>query len=76
MDTGFDCGFFRSTWLDLPILTADCSVQLIWTLISIFEFEVRLTADVTGQQRMLTPPRHLILPLHLSEVCVALHSIL
>jgi hypothetical protein len=31
------------------------------------------TAGVTGQQRMLTPPRHLILPSHLSEVCVALH---
>jgi hypothetical protein len=34
------------------------------------------TAGVTGQQRMLTPPRHLILPSHLSEVRVALHSIL
>jgi hypothetical protein len=30
---------------------------------------------VTGQQRMLTPPWHLILPSHLSEVRVALHSI-
>jgi hypothetical protein len=27
-----------------------------------------LTVGVTGQQMMLTPPRHLILPLHLSEV--------
>jgi hypothetical protein len=26
--------------------------------------------DVTSQQRMLTPPRHLILPSHLLEVCV------
>jgi hypothetical protein len=26
-----------------------------------------LKAGVTGQQRMLTPPRHLILPSHLSE---------
>jgi hypothetical protein len=33
-------------------------------------------ACVTGQQRMLTPPRHLILPLHLSGTRVALHSIL
>jgi hypothetical protein len=31
-------------------------------------------AGVTGQQRMLTPPRHLILPPHLSEARVALHS--
>jgi hypothetical protein len=34
-----------------------------------------LTAGVTGQQGMLTPPWHLILPLHLSEVRVALLSI-
>jgi hypothetical protein len=33
-------------------------------------------AGVTGQQRMLTPSRHLILPSHLSKVRVALHSIL
>jgi hypothetical protein len=39
-------------------------------------FEMGLTAGVTGQQRMLTPPRHLILLSHLSEVRVALHSIL
>jgi hypothetical protein len=32
------------------------------------------TAGVTGQQRMFTPPRHLIL--HLSGVRAALHSIL
>jgi hypothetical protein len=32
-------------------------------------------AGVTGRQRMLAPPRHLILPSHLS-VRVALHSIL
>jgi hypothetical protein len=30
------------------------------------------TAGVTGQQRMLTPPRHLILPLVLPEVRVSL----
>jgi hypothetical protein len=29
-------------------------------------------AGVTGQQRMLTPPRHLILPLVTPEVCVSL----
>jgi hypothetical protein len=33
-------------------------------------------AGVTGQQKILTPPRHLILPLRLSGVRVALHSIL
>jgi hypothetical protein len=37
---------------------------------------VGLTAGVAGQQRMLTPPWHLILPSHLSKVRVALHSIL
>jgi hypothetical protein len=47
-----------------------------WLWLPIFEFEVGLTAGVTGQQRILTPPRHLILPSHLSEVPVALHSIL
>jgi hypothetical protein len=31
------------------------------------------TADVTGQQMMLTPLWHLILPWLLSGVCVALH---
>jgi hypothetical protein len=36
---------------------------------------MRLTG-VTGQQRMLTPPQHLILPSQLSEVRGALHSIL
>jgi hypothetical protein len=33
-------------------------------------------ACVTGQQGMPTPPWYLILPLHLSEVHVALNSIL
>jgi hypothetical protein len=33
-----------------------------------------LTEGVTIQQTVLTPARHLILPLHLSEVHVALHS--
>jgi hypothetical protein len=41
-----------------------------------FKFEEGLTAGVTGQQRMLTPPRHPIVRSHLSEVRVALHSIL
>jgi hypothetical protein len=40
------------------------------------ELEIGLTAGVTGQQGMLTPPFHLIKPLHLSGVCVSLHSIL
>ena len=39
-------------------------------------FDYGLTAGVTGQQRMLTPPWHLILPSLLSKVRVALHSIL
>jgi hypothetical protein len=30
---------------------------------------------VTGQERMLSPPKHLILSSHLLEDCVALHSI-
>jgi hypothetical protein len=36
------------------------------------DFETRLTAGVTGQQGMLTPPRHLILPLHLLELILYL----
>jgi hypothetical protein len=60
------------------ILTAECSVPLLWTpnLTTAIIFEMGLTAGVTGQHGMLTPPRHLILPSHLSEVRVALHSIL
>jgi hypothetical protein len=82
LGTDFDCGFFCLPLLDSLILTAGCSIHLIWThwiwLLSlpIFEFEMGLTAGVTGQQGMLTLPRHLILPSHLSEVRVALHSIL
>jgi hypothetical protein len=71
MDTDFDFRFFRSTWLDSPILSADCSVLKPKLDTSIYE--VGLTAGVTGQQRMITPPKHLILPLHLLEVGVALH---
>ena len=37
-------------------------------------FDKGRTADVTGQQGMLTPPQHLILLSHLSKVRVALHS--
>jgi hypothetical protein len=66
------------------ILTANISVYLAgltnfdcgYTEFDNREFEMGLTAGVTGQQRMLTPPRHLILPSHLSEVRVALYSIL
>jgi hypothetical protein len=63
--TDFDCGIFRS-------------VHLLWTLNLTTDiiFEMGLTAGVTGQQGMLTPPRHLILPSHLSKVRVALYSIL
>jgi hypothetical protein len=64
-------------------MTADCSVYLMWTywywmrivLLLKILFEIDLTAGVTGQQRMLTPPKHLILPSHLWGVRVALHSI-
>jgi hypothetical protein len=38
--------------------------------------EIGLTVSVTGQQRMLALPRHLILLSFLSEVRVALHSAL
>jgi hypothetical protein len=63
--TDFDFRMFRS-------------VHKLWTLILTTDiFEMGLTAGVTGQQGMLTPLRHLILPSHdLSEVRVALHSIL
>jgi hypothetical protein len=39
-------------------------------------FGFQFIGGVTGQQRMLTSPRHMILPSYLSEVRVALHSIL
>jgi hypothetical protein len=65
MDTWFDCRCFRSTWLDSPILTADSSVHRLWAYrlwLPILKFEMGLTAGVTGQQRMLTSPKHLIPP--------------
>jgi hypothetical protein len=37
---------------------------------------VRLCVGVTGQKRMLTSSRHLILPSHFSWAQVALHSVL
>jgi hypothetical protein len=49
--TDFDCRLFRSQTLDTLILTDDFCVRN------------RLTAGATGQQGMLTPPRHLIPPL-------------
>jgi hypothetical protein len=56
------------TVISILALTTGNSVYLISTKGS--------PAGVTGQQRMLTPPRHPILPWHLSKVRVALHSIL
>jgi hypothetical protein len=56
---------FPFTWLDTLILTADCSVSLIWThqfWLLIFVFDMGHTVGVTGRQVMLTP-WHLILPL-------------
>jgi hypothetical protein len=49
--------------LDALILTTCCSVYLTWTHwfgLSIFAFEMRLTAGATGQHGMLDLPRHLI----------------
>jgi hypothetical protein len=78
MGIDYDYGF--SVHLPrLTILTADWSVHLHcihWIWLPVFDFGNRVHGHVTGQQWMLTPPRHLTLPLHLSEVCVALHSIL
>jgi hypothetical protein len=34
-----------------------------------------IVVDLTSLQGIFTPSWHLILPLHLSRVCVALHSI-
>jgi hypothetical protein len=39
-------------------------------------FDQGITADEIGQQGMLTPPWHLILPSPLSRAGVALHSTL
>jgi hypothetical protein len=64
-------GLFRAvcwTVISILALTTGGTVYLFSTMGN--------TAGVTGQQRMLTPSRHLILPLHLSKVRVALHSIL
>jgi hypothetical protein len=49
---------FPFIWVDALTLTADCSVYLI-LITDFFSFEMGLTAGATGQQRMLTPPRHL-----------------
>jgi hypothetical protein len=56
------------TVISILALTTSNPVYLISTMDS--------TAGVTGQQRMLTPSRHLILPSHLLKVRVARHSIL
>jgi hypothetical protein len=59
--------------LDALTLNVVCSVYLIWTYwIWTFDnsfcliLEIGLTAGVTDLQRMLVPPRYLILPLQLS----------
>jgi hypothetical protein len=76
------CTFSSSSIFRLKFLSAmkfsNCgkSIFLCYTAIS-FSFVVRLSdCRKTGLQRMLTPSRHLILPSHLLEVLVALHSIL
>jgi hypothetical protein len=66
--TNSDRGLFRLHGLDIP------DVDFGYTFLP--DTEIGLTAGVTGQQRMLTSPWHLILPLHLSGVHVAPHLIL
>jgi hypothetical protein len=72
--------FFPFIWLNPVILNADCSLHLVWPHWigrPIFEVDMGFRVGETGQQRMLSPLQHLILPLHLSGgVSVALHSIL
>jgi hypothetical protein len=53
----------------------DCYIDYLATL-GVFSVSIRNACLMTDQQRMLTPPWHLILPSHLSEVRDALHSIL
>ena len=77
----FYCGLFHlpdlntdfSVYFTGLILTAGCSVCLIWTqwfLLLISAFEMGLMAGVNRQQGMLTPCRHLISPLVYPEVRV------
>jgi hypothetical protein len=63
-----DCRLFRLPDLDILHLNFG------WFLFS--DIEIGNTNGVTGQQKMLTPPWHLILPSYLSGVRIALHSIL
>jgi hypothetical protein len=58
--SGFYCGLwlriFKFTWLDALIVTADCSLCLIWThwfCLLITAFEMGLLASVTGRQGYL-----------------------
>ena len=68
----FYCRLFHYlNWL--PILTADCSVYLIWThwfWLPILTFDMARTAGATGRKGMLTPLWHLIPPLIYSGVRV------
>jgi hypothetical protein len=66
LDMDFDCGFLPSARSDALILTASSAVHLIethWFWLMAFVFKMGLTVGATGQQGMLTPPRHLIPPL-------------
>ena len=63
-----------SRYYEIVCRTNDIQSALVTTALLCFDYG--LTAGVTGQQRMLTPPWHLILPSLLSKVRVALHSIL
>jgi hypothetical protein len=66
-------------WLRFVLFTWCGHTDIDWGLFCYWswltDFEIGLTAGVAGQQRMLTPPWHLVLHSHLSEVRVALHSI-
>jgi hypothetical protein len=64
------CKLLQSTKILVVVLSdIDCGLFRNWFWLA--DFEIGLTADVTGQQRMLTPPRHLILPSQLSGARVA-----
>jgi hypothetical protein len=58
----------------VDVLILDCRLFRYWS--SLTDFEIGLTAYVTCQQRMLTSPKHLILPSHLSGcVCLCCHTL-
>jgi hypothetical protein len=68
----FWLGIFPFTWMNALILTAVCSVYLIWRHwfpLPDFAFEMGLMTGATVQQGMLTPSTHMIPP----PVCPEVH---